>query len=173
MSNEHRSECPINLALELLGDRWTLLVLRDMIFGGKRHFCELLRSQEGISSNMLADRLKMLVHEGLLTKTADPGHLQKAIYSLTEKAIELVPVLAQIGAWGRKWLPASEELSIRAELLEEGGPPLWKRFMAELRVEQLGEPREKSTPRDKPSVRSTLQAGYERVLRRGARDRPR
>ena len=68
----------------------------------------------------------MLVAEDLLTKSDDPTHKQKALYSLTEKSIELVPVFAQLGAWGRKHLRASEELSIRAEFLEAGGPVLWE-----------------------------------------------
>jgi DNA-binding HxlR family transcriptional regulator len=170
MSDEHRSGCPINLTLEVLGDKWSLLILRDMIFSGKRHFRELMRSQEGISSNILADRLRVLVAEGLLTKTDDPTHKQKAIYSLTEKAIELVPVLAHIGAWGRKHLPASEELSIRAEILETGGPTLWDQFMRELRQEHLGRAAAGRPPDAAASVRATLQSAYERVVedRRGA-----
>lgn len=166
MNNERRSGCPINLTLEVLGDKWSLLILRDMIFGGKRHFRELMRSQEGISSNILADRLKRLVAEGLLTKRDDPSHKQKAIYSLTEKAIELVPMFAHIGAWGRKHLPASEELSIRAELLETGGAPLWERFMRELRQEHLIRPAAERSLDAGGSVRATLQTAYERVVDR-------
>src|SRR6478736_1358213 len=127
MREDQRSGCPINLSLEVFGDKWSLLIIRDMIFGGKRHFRELLRSQEGISSNILADRLKMLVEQGMLTKRDDPTHKQKAIYSLTEMTIALVPIMAQLGAWGRRYLPVSEELSIRAELMENGGPALWDR----------------------------------------------
>jgi DNA-binding HxlR family transcriptional regulator len=163
MQNEPRSECPINLTLEILGDKWSLLILRDMIFSGKRHFRDLLRSQEGIASNILADRLKRLVAQGLLTKADDPSHKQKAIYSLTPMAIELVPVFALIGAWGRKHLPVSEPLSIRAELLEKGGPPMWNRFMRELRAEQLGESAETERASRRPTVREILRAGYEKV----------
>lgn len=161
MDSSHRSGCPINLSVEVIGDKWSLLVLRDMIFGGKRHFRELLRSEEGIASNILADRLKMLVNEGMLTKADDPSHKQKAIYSLTEKAIELVPIMAHLGAWGTRWLPVSEELSIRAKLLEDGGPAMWKDFMEELRHEHLGQPAE--PPK---SVRATLQAAYLEVMAR-------
>jgi DNA-binding HxlR family transcriptional regulator len=157
----HRSGCPINLTLEVLGDKWSLLVLRDMIFGGRRHFRELLtRSEEGIASNILADRLRTLMEQGMLTRAADPSHKQKAVYSLTEKAITLLPVLAQIGAWGRRHLPVTEELSIRARLLEEGGPQLWDRFMDELRAEHLGMPLPE--PHANP-VRAELQAAYEKV----------
>src|SRR5262249_35228527 len=113
----HRSGCPINLTLEVLGDRWSLIVVRDIMFGDRRHYRELLtQSVEGIASNVLADRLKTLVKAGLLTRRDDPTHRQKAIYSLTEPAIQLVPLLVQMGAWGRRHTPASKELSIRAKL---------------------------------------------------------
>jgi DNA-binding HxlR family transcriptional regulator len=136
-----RSGCPINLTLEVLGDRWSLIVIRDIMFGNRRHFRELLAgSQEGIASNILADRLKRLVEQGLLTRRDDPSHKQKAIYSLAEPAIQLVPLLAHMAAWGRRHRPVSEELSIRAQLLEEGGPPMWDAFMTELRHQHLGAP---------------------------------
>ena len=125
---------------------------------------ELLnRSDEGIASNILADRLKRLVEAGLLSKRDDPTHRQKGIYSLTEPAIQLVPLLAQMGAWGRRHTPVSEELSIRAQLLEEGGPPMWAAFMAELRTLHLG------APAAGPSVLAALQAAFEKVA---ARKRP-
>jgi len=155
MRESQRSGCPINLTLEVLGDRWSLLILRDMMFGGARRFRELLRSEERIASNILADRLRMLVEAGLLTRAGDPSHKQKAVYSLTEQAIDLVPVFAQIGAWGSRWLPASETLAIRARLLAAGGPALWERFMAELRCEHLGD----GLPPG-PSVRAELEAAY-------------
>jgi DNA-binding HxlR family transcriptional regulator len=137
----NRSGCPINLTLEVLGDRWSLIVIRDIMFGDRRHFRELLtKSDEGIASNILADRLKRLVAEGLLTRADDPTHRQKAVYSLTEAAIVLVPLLVAMGAWGRRHRPVTPELSIRAQILEEGGPALWDDFMAELRHIHLGAP---------------------------------
>ena len=94
-----KSGCPINLSMQVLGDRWSLVVIRDMMFGNRRHFRELLgQSEEGIASNILADRLKRLVEAGLLSRRDDPTHRQKGVYSLTEPAIELVPLLAQMGA---------------------------------------------------------------------------
>jgi DNA-binding HxlR family transcriptional regulator len=162
----HRSGCPINLSLEVFGDRWSLIILRDMMFGGRRHFRELLtRSEEGISSNILADRLKMLLDQGMITKTDDPTHKQKAIYSLTEKAIALVPVFAQLGAWGRRYTPATEELSIRAQLLEEGGPAMWAQFMSELARAHRGRP----LGLKGPTVAERLQAAYDAVCARRAR----
>ena len=150
-----RSGCPINLTLEVLGDRWSLIVLRDMMFGNRRFFRELLtQSEEGIASNVLADRLKRLVEHGLISRSGDPTHKQKARYSLTEMGIALVPLFAQMGAWGRRFLPVSEKLSIRAELLEKGGPEMWEAFEHELRALHLGEP----TPQR--SVLSELTEAY-------------
>ena len=124
--NAARSGCPINLTLEALGDRWSLIVIRDLMFGNRRHFRELLtRSEERIASNILADRLTRLEQAGLVSRRGDPSHKQKVIYSLTEASIALVPLLAHMGGWGLRHTPASKELSVRAKILEDGGPKLW------------------------------------------------
>lgn len=164
--SETRSGCPINLALETVGDKWSLLVIRDMIFGGRRHFRELLNSEEGISSNILADRLRLLTEEGILTRADDPSHKQKVVYSLTEKGIELLPVLAALSNWGVRYLPVTEELGLRAKIMAERGPKFIDRFMDELREEHLGVPRKR---RRGPSVREELQAAYEEVMARKGR----
>jgi DNA-binding HxlR family transcriptional regulator len=159
LRDAHRSGCPINLTLEVLGDRWSLIVVRDVMFGNRRRYRELLtRSEEGIASNVLADRLKRLVAAGLLSKADDPRHKQSAIYSLTEPAIQLVPLLATMGAWGRRHAPVTSDLAIRAQLLEEGGPPMWDALMAELRAHHLG------AAMTGPSVLARLQAAYEATL---------
>jgi DNA-binding HxlR family transcriptional regulator len=158
-----RSGCPINLTLEMLGDRWSLIVIRDIMFGNRRHYGDLLRlSDEGIASNILANRLARLVQSGLLSRTGDPTHKQKAIYSLTEASIQLVPLLAVMGAWGCRFTPSSRELSIRAQLLEQGGERMWKGFMAELRSMHLGE------PAPQRSVFSELRAAFEAEIAREA-----
>ncbi|HEX5958224.1 MAG TPA: helix-turn-helix domain-containing protein [Hyphomicrobiaceae bacterium] len=164
MSNEHRSGCPINLTLEVVGDKWSLLVIRDMIFGNRRHFRELLASsEERIASNILADRLKRLTGQGIISKADDPSHKQKALYSLTEKGIELLPVLAQMSAWGLKYLPVTEELGIRAQLLQEGGPKMWAELMDELRETHLGVPR-RSKGKPGASVMERLRAAYDAAV---------
>jgi DNA-binding HxlR family transcriptional regulator len=161
-----RSGCPINLSMEELGDRWSLIIIRDMMFGNRRHFRELLtRSDEGIASNILAARIKRMQELGFITAAEDPSHKQKVIYSLTEKAIQLVPVIAVVGAWGRKHLAVTEDMSIRAELLEKGGPQMWGEFMDELRVLHLGR-----KPKDTgPSVLQRLTEAYELVKAKQAR----
>lgn len=164
MPQTERSGCPINLTLEQLGDRWSLIVIRDVMFGDRRTYGELLaQSEEGIASNVLADRLKRLTASGLLTRSPDPEHRQKGIYRLTEASIQLVPLLAHMGAWGRRHTRPSQELSVRAELLEKGGPPLWEAFMNELRHLHLG------APRPARSVFGELQAAYEKAFARRAR----
>ncbi|MGH3373467.1 MAG: winged helix-turn-helix transcriptional regulator [Actinoallomurus sp.] len=169
MQKNMRSGCPINLSLEIFGDRWTLLVLRDVAFGGARHFRELLTGPERISSNILADRLAVLVEHGLLTKADDPSHKQKVIYSLTERAIELVPVFAQLSAWGVRHLPATEEYAARTAVLAGGGPPLWEAFMDELREIHLG-PRARQKPAPEgPTVAERMRAAYAAVPDRAAR----
>jgi DNA-binding HxlR family transcriptional regulator len=162
MTEAKRSGCPINLTLEVVGDKWSLLVIRDIMFGNRRHFRELLtKSDEGISSNILADRLKTLLEQGIVRRDDDPSHKQKGIYSLTEQGIELLPILAQMSAWGYKYLPVSEELGIRAKLLSEGGPKMWAEFMDELRETHLGV---KKRRKSGPSVGERLQAAYQRVM---------
>lgn len=131
MKQGHRSTCPISTGLEFVGDRWTLLVIRDLMFAGKRHFREFLQSEEKISSNILSDRLDALVQCGIVTKGGDPSHAQKAIYSLTEKGIGLLPVLVALSAWTQKHHPATRR--VEAVQLVKGGLALRKRIERGLR----------------------------------------
>lgn len=94
------SGCPIDYALDIFGDRWTLLVVRDLVFGGKCHFNEFSSSPERIASNILAARLKRLEQRGVITRRPDPGNRKQVVYELTEMGIDLVPVLIEIIRWG-------------------------------------------------------------------------
>ena len=156
---EGRSGCPINMTMELLGDRWSLIVLRDVMFGGRTRFRELLtNSLEGIASNVLASRLARLTDAGLLSREPQPGHRQKVDYFLTEAAIELVPLIVELGDWGSRWLPTTPELAVRARLLADGGPDLRDRFMDELRTIHLDR-----APRPSDGFLAELDAAYERA----------
>lgn len=137
MSTRERSGCPISLSLELLGDRWTLLIIRDMVFAGKTHFREFLLSDEGISSRTLAERLQTLQDEGIVTKSDDPTHKLKAIYRLTEAGIDLLPVLATLGAWGSKYRNADNELARIADELAAGGEVALEQTKKKLRAVHL------------------------------------
>lgn len=98
-----RSDCPLNFGLELFGDKWSLLILRDLMFFGKRYYNEFLSSRECISTSVLATRLDQLVDEGIIAFTSDPSHKQKIRYHLTQKGIDLAPVIIEIGLWSDKY----------------------------------------------------------------------
>jgi len=153
-----RSGCPINAAVEVLGDRWSLLVLRDIIFGDRRYFRALLTgSIEGIASNILADRLKRLLDAGLLARGAVAVRGQRARFSLTEAGIQTVPILYALGNWGLDWRSGSDDLRARQQLMRDAGPAFVEELMDELRVRHLGAP-----PRlhDGPGPFERLDAAY-------------
>ncbi|MEL7341158.1 MAG: helix-turn-helix domain-containing protein [Bacteroidota bacterium] len=103
MTENRKSDCPINYGLEFFGDRWSLLIIRDIMFNGKQSYGDFLASDEKISTNILANRLKMLQEIGLIQKYPDPAHGSKSIYSLTAKGMDLLPVLLEITAWSAKY----------------------------------------------------------------------
>ena len=103
-----RSMCPISAVLEILGDKWTLLIIRDLMFNGKKTYGEFLQSDERIATNVLADRLLTLEKTGLVEKKAFPGNRAKNLYLLTPKSIDLMPTLFEIILWGDKYLDISE-----------------------------------------------------------------
>jgi DNA-binding HxlR family transcriptional regulator len=96
---KRRSECPLNASVEMLGDRWSLLIIRDMMLRGSRTFKEFLDCYEGIATNILADRLRKLVAYGIITTKPDPSDGRKLIYLLTAKGIDLAPVLTEMVLW--------------------------------------------------------------------------
>ena len=99
------SGCPIDYSLDIFGDRWTLLVVRDLVFAGKRHFREFIESPEGIASNILASRLKKLEQRGLISRKPDTNNRKQVVYELTEMGMDLIPVLVEIVRWGGKHDP--------------------------------------------------------------------
>jgi DNA-binding HxlR family transcriptional regulator len=96
---KRRSGCPLNASVEILGDRWSLLIIRDMMLRGFRSYKEFLESYEGIATNILADRLRKLMAHGIITTKADPSDGRKLIYLLTPKGIDLAPVLTEMVLW--------------------------------------------------------------------------
>ncbi|WP_448808329.1 winged helix-turn-helix transcriptional regulator [Agromyces bauzanensis] len=162
-----RSGCAINAAVEVLGDPWTMLVLRDIMFGNRRHFRELVAgSEERIATNILASRLKRLVEAGLLTRD-DARRGQRATYSLTEAGIQVLPIMAALGTWGLAHRDGEQRLRVRAELLRDGGPALVEAMMDELRELHLGIPRPDA---DAPKPSELLSVAYEAAMRDAARE---
>ena len=96
----HRSHCPISYSLDLIGDRWTLLVLRDLIIQRKRSFREFLASEEGIASNILTARLKLLEACGMVSRRPDPASGRQVVYEPTPKALALLPAMLELARWG-------------------------------------------------------------------------
>ena len=98
-SPKRRSGCPLNASVEILGDRWSLLIIRDMMLRGFRSYKEFLDSYERIATNILADRLRKLIAHGIITTDSDPSDGRKLIYALTPKGIDLAPVLTEMVLW--------------------------------------------------------------------------
>lgn len=105
MEREPRSHCPIAFALDLFGDKWTLLVLRDLLLRGKRQYSEFLASEEAMATNILSERLRRLEREGLATKSRTRGAGRQYVYRPTRKALDLLPVLLEISCWSAKYDP--------------------------------------------------------------------
>ncbi|MGS2762944.1 winged helix-turn-helix transcriptional regulator [Sinomicrobium sp. M5D2P9] len=101
----NRSLCPISTALDIFGDKWTLLVIRDIIFESKSSYKEFTQSEEKIATNILADRLSILEAQGLVVKEKTPGNRSRHLYYPTQKAIALIPVIAELILWGNTYYP--------------------------------------------------------------------
>jgi DNA-binding HxlR family transcriptional regulator len=99
---KRRSECPLNASVEMLGDRWSLLIIRDMMLRGFRTYKEFMECYEGIATNILADRLRKLIAYGIITAEPDPADGRKLIYFLTAKGIDLAPVLTEMVLWAAR-----------------------------------------------------------------------
>lgn len=155
---EPRSGCPINAAVEVLGDRWSLIVLRDIVFGDRRYFRALLTgSIEGIASNILADRLKRLIDADLISRGGTVVRGQRARFSLTEAGIQTVPILYALGNWGLDWRPGTDKLRARQQLMRDEGPAFIEELMDELRVRHLDA---SPKPHSGPGPLERLDAAY-------------
>ena len=100
--SEWRSACPLNISLEMVGDRWSLLILRDLMLRGSDTYQKLLQCPERIATNILADRLKKLMDNGIITTSPDPTDRRRRIYRLTEKGVDLAPVMAELVLWAAR-----------------------------------------------------------------------
>ncbi|MFA7281753.1 MAG: helix-turn-helix domain-containing protein [Sterolibacterium sp.] len=130
-----RSHCPVNFGLEAIGDRWALLILRDIIFRGKRTYGEFLRSEEGFSTNILALRLEHLIEAGILLREGHKEDGRKGIYTLTEKGLDLIPLLFEMILWSAKYDPQSEAVRIMplVELIKGDNRKISQRMMKKVR----------------------------------------
>ncbi len=134
---EYRSDCPQYLALDVFGDKWTLLIIRDMMIEGKKYFREFLQSTEKIASNILASRLQSMEEEGLIYRKSDPEHKQKIRYLLTEKGIDLFPILMENTRWSLKYKPVGDQDRAKAQVILDKGYDGYAVIMDKLREEHL------------------------------------
>lgn len=102
---KNRSDCPIGCSLDVFGDKWSLLIIRDIMLREKFSYGEFLESEEKIATNILADRLNLLEAENILSKQVSPKNKSKFIYRLTPKGIDLLPIVIEIMDWGAKYNP--------------------------------------------------------------------
>jgi DNA-binding HxlR family transcriptional regulator len=105
MKRTRRSHCPIAFALDIFGDKWSLLVLRDLLFKSKSRYSEFLAAEEGISTNILSERLARLECEGLITKARDKTNRRQFVYTPTLKGLDLLPAILEISLWSAKYDP--------------------------------------------------------------------
>lgn len=135
-AHRERSRCPIAYTLDVIGDRWTLLIVRDLAFKHRRYFQDFLGASEKISSNILADRLRRLERWGLVEKHADPSDGRRIRYFLTDEGLDLIPVLVELTIWGSKrhpdpWLPVE-----RAERMSADREGTVRAYRERLRAER-------------------------------------
>jgi DNA-binding HxlR family transcriptional regulator len=129
-TQQRRSNCPINFALETFGDPWSLLIIRDIVYFGKKTYGEFLASEEGMATNILASRLVRLEEQGILVKKPSEQDKRKEEYALTEKGLDLIPVLAEMANWSAQHDP------------QTGAPPAWIALMKAQREHMLQRMRE-------------------------------
>lgn len=133
MAGAAPSGCPLHLALEILGDRWSLLIIRDMAFNARRTFGELLEhNPERIASNILANRLTRLEKAQVIRRTPHPADHRKSILQLQPAGIALVTVIKELGEWGVTYLKCDPAMSIRIIELVHGGPKFLRAYQHEL-----------------------------------------
>lgn len=131
-----RSHCPINFALETFGDKWSLLILRDIIFRGRKTYGEFLKSDEGFATNILASRLVLLEKEGILRKQPNRDDARKDLYELTEKGLDLIPLLFEMILWSAKYDSKSEARRINrlVELIRKDSTRISQKIIAKVRL---------------------------------------
>ena len=134
---ELRSHCPINYTLEHFGDKWSLLIIRDLMFKGKRHYNEFLESGENVSTSVLGDRLKMLEELGVIKKGKDDVKKSRIKYSLTQKGLDMLPVLIEMIIWAGFYDEKTEAGKVFLAQANEGRDYLISQIREKLKREHI------------------------------------
>ena len=120
--HQRRSDCPINFSLEAFGDSWTLLIIRDIVYYGKKTYGDFLDSEEGIATNILADRLALLEQKGILERKRSEKDRRKEAFVLTERGLDLIPILVEMAGWGAAHDPQTQAPAAWIELVNSDKP---------------------------------------------------
>jgi DNA-binding HxlR family transcriptional regulator len=130
---EFRSTCPISTALDIFGDKWSLLIVRDMVFKGASTYGDFMNGGEKIATNILADRLWQLEAAGIITKQKHPESKVKILYTLTSKGIDLVPAMVEIISWSEKYYDVHPHAKQFAEQLRNNKTEVIKQIVDNLK----------------------------------------
>jgi DNA-binding HxlR family transcriptional regulator len=129
---EHRSTCPVSTALDIFGDKWSLLIVRDLMFNKKKTYSEFLTSEEKIATNILADRLMLLEMGGIISKEEHPESKAKVLYNLTAKGVDLIPVMVEIILWSEKHHEVHPFASQFAKMIKKDKAGMLKQIKSDL-----------------------------------------
>lgn len=132
--NKKRSDCPLSGSLDVFGDKWSLLIIRDLMFGKKCTYNDFLKSDEGIATNILASRLKGLEENGVIEKSAHPDSKAKILYSLTQKGIDLLPIIMEIYIWSAKYYDIPTDLKATIKEAKKDKDKFVKQVTEELKT---------------------------------------
>lgn len=132
-----RSDCPISSSLDIWGDKWSLLIVRDLIFSMQCTYGDFLKSEEKIATNILATRLQMLESNGIITKLDHPDSKAKVLYQLTQKGIDLLPLMVEIHLWADKYSTIPPERNAIIEELKNNKDEFLKSYSKLLKNHQL------------------------------------
>lgn len=118
-SAKKRSNCPVSCTLDVFGDKWSFLIIRDLMFFQSRTYGDFQKSEEKIATNILASRLKTLEENGIIEKSPHPDSKAKVLYKLTQKGIDLLPILVEINLWGEKYFEVAPEVKSLLKEIKE------------------------------------------------------
>ncbi|CAD0005491.1 winged helix-turn-helix transcriptional regulator [Flavobacterium chungangense] len=132
--NKKRSDCPLSCSLDVFGDKWSLLIIRDLMFGNKCTYNDFLKSDEGIATNILASRLKGLEENGIIEKSAHPDSKAKFLYKLTPKGIDLLPIIMEVYIWSDKYYEMPADLKATIQEARKDKEKFVKQITKELKI---------------------------------------
>jgi DNA-binding HxlR family transcriptional regulator len=154
MERGPRSHCPVSLALEVIGDRWSLLILRDLMMREKSRYQEFLGSEERISTNILADRLARLEQRGLITKSDDPDDKRQFRYAPTRKALDLLPIIYEMGRWSAKYDPRTDVTNPLFQRMKAGKEGFIRQLADRFKGPDGGDASRRAHPRPRRGART-------------------